>query len=61
MKEIIGCIAEGRFVYCIDCKYQESEQGCREFIALHNAELKLSFTKPKKQKILLAQVSEVRV
>lgn len=44
MKEILGCKGqtEGQFVFCIDCKYQNSNIDCGQFIASSNAELKVS-------------------
>ncbi|MCQ1534825.1 hypothetical protein FTO70_03790 [Methanosarcina sp. KYL-1] len=61
MREIIGCTAEGRFAYCIDCKYQDSEEGCREYIRMFKAQLEFAVNQPgNRRKIRLIQVPGVK-
>lgn len=42
MREILGCTEGGQFVYCIDCKYQDSIKDCLTFISSHNSHVHVS-------------------
>lgn len=47
--DIVGCTAQGRFCFCIDCLYERDPEGCVGYRLLWKAEVKYSIlNKPAK-------------